>query len=74
MERPYILLVAPVVCALANWLPNDLSAEDLAEAKVTQVVQDVKVVPSGQRRARRRSTRRFARATQCKPGPSPGAS
>ena len=47
MERPYILLVAPVVCALVNWLPNDLSAEDLAEAKVTQVVQDVKVVPSG---------------------------
>ena len=47
MERPYILLVAPVVCALANWLPNDLSAEDLAEAKVTQAVQDVKVVPSG---------------------------
>ena len=47
MERPYILLVAPVVCALVNWLPNDLSAEDLQEAKVTQVVQDVKVVPSG---------------------------
>jgi hypothetical protein len=47
MERPYILLVAPVVCALVNWLPNDLLAEDLQEAKVTQVVQDVKVVPSG---------------------------
>ena len=47
MERHYILLVAPVVCALVNWLPSDLSAEDLAEAKVTQVVQDVKVVPSG---------------------------
>jgi FecR protein len=47
MERRYILLVAPVACALVNWLPNDLSAEDLAEAKVTQVVQDVKVVPSG---------------------------
>ena len=47
MDRRYILFVAPVVCALANWLPNDLSAEDLAEAKVTQVVQDVKVVPSG---------------------------
>jgi hypothetical protein len=47
MERPCILLVAPVVCALVNWLPNDLSAEDLQEAKVTQVVQDVKVVPSG---------------------------
>jgi hypothetical protein len=47
MERRYILLVAPVACALVSWLPNDLSAEDLAEAKVTQVVQDVKVVPSG---------------------------
>ena len=47
MDRRYILLVAPVVCALANWLPNTLSAEDLEEAKVTQVVQDVKVVPSG---------------------------
>jgi hypothetical protein len=47
MERRCILLVAPVACALVNWLPNDLSAEDLQEAKVTQVVQDVKVVPSG---------------------------
>jgi len=47
MERRYILLVAPVVCALVSWLPNDVSAEDLQEAKVTQVVQDVKVVPSG---------------------------
>ena len=48
MERPYILLVAPVVvCALVSWLPNDLSAEDLHEAKVTQIVQDVKVVPAG---------------------------
>src|SRR6478735_11365059 len=47
MDRRYILLVAPVVCALANWLPNTLSAEDLEEAKVTQAVQDVKVVPSG---------------------------
>jgi len=47
MERRYILLVAPVAFALVSWLPNDLFAEDLAEAKVTQVVQDVKVVPSG---------------------------
>src|SRR5262245_28230762 len=47
MERPYILLVAPVAFALVSWLPNGVSAEDLAEAKVTQVVQDVKVVPSG---------------------------
>ncbi len=47
MDRRYILFVAPVACALVNWLPNDLSAEDLQEAKVTQVIQDVKVVPSG---------------------------
>ena len=47
MERRYILLVAPVAFALANWLPNGLSAADLEEAKVTQVVQDVKVVPAG---------------------------
>jgi FecR protein len=47
MERCYILLVAPVAFALVNWLPNDLSAQGLEEAKVTQVVQDVKVVPAG---------------------------
>ena len=47
MDRRYIFLVAPVVCALANWLPNSVSAEDFEEAKVTQIVQDVKVVPSG---------------------------
>jgi hypothetical protein len=46
-ERPCFLLVAPVAFALVSWLPNDLPAEDLAEAKVTQVVQDVKVVPAG---------------------------
>ncbi|MGC1320577.1 MAG: FecR domain-containing protein [Candidatus Udaeobacter sp.] len=47
MERPYILLVAPVACALATWLPSGLLADDFQEAKVTQVVQDVKVVPAG---------------------------
>ena len=47
MERRYILLVAPVAFALANWLPNQATAADLQEAKVTQVVQDVKVVPAG---------------------------
>ncbi|HMF80980.1 MAG TPA: FecR domain-containing protein [Candidatus Acidoferrum sp.] len=47
MERRCILLVAPLAFALVNWLPHDLSAEDLEEAKVTQVVQEVKVVPAG---------------------------
>ena len=47
MERRCVLLVAPLAVAVATWLPNELLAEDLQEAKVTQVVQDVKVVPSG---------------------------
>jgi len=47
MERRCILLVAPVAFALASWLPNQVNADNLQEAKVTQVVQDVKVVPSG---------------------------
>src|SRR5438876_3929738 len=47
MERRYILLVAPVAFALANWLPNQATAADLQESKVSQVVQDVKVVPAG---------------------------
>jgi len=47
MERRCILLVAPLAVALVNWLPHNLSADDFEEAKVTQVVQDVKVVPAG---------------------------
>jgi hypothetical protein len=47
MERRCIFFFAPVAFALVNWLPNEMAAADLQEAKVTQVVQDVKVVPSG---------------------------
>src|SRR6266496_574489 len=43
----FISLVAPVALALASWLPGGVAAAELEEAKVTQVVQDVKVVPSG---------------------------
>jgi len=42
----FILFVAPVAFTLANWLPNEAPAAELQEAQVTQVVQDVKVVPS----------------------------
>ena len=42
----FILTIAAVSLALGIWLPNKLSAEDLKEAKVTQVVQDVKLLPS----------------------------
>src|SRR5947199_9447848 len=42
-----ILLVAPVALASVSWLPNEVIALDFSQARVTQVVQDVKVVPSG---------------------------
>jgi FecR protein len=41
-----ISVVAPVGLALASWLPGGIVAAGLEEAQVTQVVQDVKVVPS----------------------------
>ena len=41
----FISLVAPVAFALASWLPSGVVAAELEEAQVTQVVQDVKVVP-----------------------------
>lgn len=43
-----ILLVAPVALALVTWLlPNEMNALDFSQGRVTQVVQDVKVVPTG---------------------------
>ena len=42
-----ILFVAGVAIASMSWLPNQVIALDFSQARVTQVVQDVKVVPSG---------------------------
>ena len=41
-----ILTIASLAFALANWLPNEISAADLKEAQVTQVIQDVRLLPS----------------------------
>src|SRR6266567_1015629 len=41
-----ILTIASLVFALASWFPSEVSAADLKEAQVTQVVQDVKLLPS----------------------------
>src|SRR5213075_2117148 len=41
-----ILTIASLAFALATWFPNEVSADELKEAKVTQVIQDVKVLPS----------------------------
>jgi len=38
-------LILPIA-SLAIWLPNQVGADELKEAKVTQVIQDVKLLPS----------------------------
>src|SRR6266480_1188163 len=42
----HILPILPLAFAFALGLPNQINAEELKEAKVTQVVQDVKLLPS----------------------------
>ena len=44
IQSQYILTIAAF--ALASGLPNEVSADDLQQAKVTQVIQDVRVLPS----------------------------
>ena len=41
-----ILAIAPLAFALASGFPNEVSADELKEAKVTQVIRDVRVLPS----------------------------
>jgi FecR protein len=43
-----ILPIASFAFALAIWLPTDVNAEELKEAQVTQVIQDVKLLPSNE--------------------------
>ena len=46
IQSRYILMIATLAFALASGLPNEVSADELKEAKVTQVIQDVRVLPS----------------------------
>jgi len=41
-----VLSAASLVFVFAGGLPNKVSADELKEAKVTQVIQDVRVLPS----------------------------
>ena len=43
-----ILMTASLAFAFAIWFPNEVSADELKEPKVTQVIQDVKLLPSNQ--------------------------
>ena len=40
------ILAASLGLVLAVWLPGDVRADELKEAQVTQVMQDVRVLPS----------------------------
>jgi hypothetical protein len=46
IQSRFILTVVALAFALANGLTNEVSADELKEAKVTQVIQDVRVLPS----------------------------
>ena len=41
------IVLSIAALAFAGGLPNKISADELKEAKVTQVIQDVRVLPSG---------------------------
>ena len=46
IQSRFILTIAVLAFALAGGLPNQVSADELKEAKVTQVIQDVQMLPS----------------------------
>ena len=46
IQSRFILTIAALAFALASGLPNEVCAGELKEAKVTQVIQDVRVLPS----------------------------
>jgi hypothetical protein len=46
IQSQFMLTIASLALALASGLPSEVSADELKQAKVTQVIQDVRVVPS----------------------------
>ena len=42
----FILTIASLAFALALWFPNEVGADEVRQAKVTQVIQDVRILPS----------------------------
>ena len=46
IQSQFILTIGALGFALASGFPNEVSADELKEAKVTQVVQDVRVLSS----------------------------
>ena len=75
IQSPCILTIASLAFALASGFPNEVSANELKEAKVTQVVHDVRVLPAGTS-ARPAAVNDDVRqgTARCRPVSSPGAS
>jgi hypothetical protein len=46
IQSRFILTITSLAFALASGLSNEVSADELKEAKVTQVIQEVRVLPS----------------------------
>ena len=46
IQSRFILAITSLAFALASGLSNEVSADELREAKVTQIIQDVRVLPS----------------------------
>jgi hypothetical protein len=46
IQSRFILTIASLAFALASGLPNKANADELKQAKVTQVIQDVRMIPS----------------------------
>ena len=46
IQSQFILTIGALAFGFASGFPKDVSAEELKEAKVTQVIQDVQVLPS----------------------------
>ena len=46
IQSRFILTITSLAFALASGLSNEVSADELKDAKVTQVIQDVQVLPS----------------------------
>lgn len=46
IQSQFIPTIGALALALASGFPNQVNADELKEAKVTQVIQDVRVLPS----------------------------
>ena len=47
MNIQFRVILTIVSLAFAIWFPSSVRADELKEAKVTQIIQDVRVLPSG---------------------------